>query len=139
MEPRRFSGKNQWCHETQARRCPGDAKALVPDAASVADHFLLDVDVRRALHPAHQRWVSHGCSLCQHLLPEQIVADTTTTLSAYDRLSTALTVAQVYGVQRLCNHYAARLAPQPGPDAFRESNRRLTQITQYARQLAATP
>jgi alkylhydroperoxidase family enzyme len=48
-------------------------------------------------------------------------------------------VAQVFGVQRLCNHYAARLAPQPGPDSSRESNRRLTQITQYARQLASQP
>lgn len=61
------------------------------------------------------------------------------TFSAYDRLSTALTVAQVYGVQRLCNHYAARLAPLPGPDSSRESNRRLAQITQYARQLASSP
>jgi uncharacterized protein YciW len=61
------------------------------------------------------------------------------TLSAYDRLSTALTVAQACGVQRLCNHYAARLAPLPGPDSSRESNRRLAQITQYARQLASSP
>ena len=61
------------------------------------------------------------------------------TFTAYDRLSTALTVAQVYGVQRLCNHYAARLAPLPGPDSSRESNRRLAQITQYARQLAGSP
>jgi alkylhydroperoxidase family enzyme len=45
----------------------------------------------------------------------------------------------VYGVQRLCNHYAARLAPLPGPDSSRESNRRLAQMTQYARQLAGSP
>jgi uncharacterized protein YciW len=60
------------------------------------------------------------------------------TFTAYDRLSTALTVAQVYGVQRLCNHYAARLAPCRGP-TLRASNRRLAQITQYARQLAGSP
>lgn len=54
-------------------------------------------------------------------------------------MSTALTVAQVYGVQRLCNHYAARLTPLPGPDSSRESNHRLAQITQYARQLASSP
>ncbi|EIG6899909.1 CMD domain-containing protein [Salmonella enterica] len=52
---------------------------------------------------------------------------------------TALTAAQVFGVQRLCCHYAARLAPLPGPDASRESNQRLAQITQYARQLAGSP
>lgn len=61
------------------------------------------------------------------------------TLSPYDRLSTALTVAQVTGVQSLCSHYAARLAPLHSPDASRESNIRLAQITQYARQLASQP
>ncbi|SUH37218.1 putative cytoplasmic protein [Salmonella enterica subsp. enterica] len=61
------------------------------------------------------------------------------TFSAYERMSTALTAAQVFGVQRLCRHYAARLAPLPGPDASRESNQRLAQITQYARQLAGSP
>lgn len=30
-------------------------------------------------------------------------------------------------------------APLPGPDSSRESNRRLAQITQYARQLASSP
>lgn len=54
-------------------------------------------------------------------------------------MSTALTAAQVFGVQRLCRYYAARLAPLPGPDASRESNQRLAQITQYARQLAGSP
>lgn len=48
-------------------------------------------------------------------------------------------MAQACGVQRLCNHYAALLAPLPGPDSSRESNRRLAQITQYARQLASSP
>jgi hypothetical protein len=37
-----------------------------------------------------------------------------------------------------CNHYAA-VWPLPGPDSSRESNRRLAQITQYARQLALSP
>ncbi|HDZ3054996.1 TPA: carboxymuconolactone decarboxylase family protein, partial [Klebsiella pneumoniae] len=71
--------------------------------------------------------------------PDQVAVSRLQTFTAYDRLSTALTVAQVYGVQRLCNHYAARLAPLPGPDSSRESNRRLAQITQYARQLAGSP
>jgi uncharacterized protein YciW len=72
--------------------------------------------------------------LADALFPASVAVNRLQTFSAYDRLSTALTVAQVYGVQRLCNHYAARLAPLPGPDS-RESNRRLAQITQYARQL----
>ena len=61
------------------------------------------------------------------------------TFTAYERLSTALTVAQVCGVQRLCNYYSARLTPLPGPDSSRESNHRLAQITQYVRQLASSP
>ena len=78
-------------------------------------------------------------SLAELLFPGQVAVSRLQTFTAYDRLSTALTVAQVYGVQRLCNHYAARLAPLPGPDSSRESNRRLAQITQYARQLAGSP
>ncbi|MGQ7189577.1 CMD domain-containing protein, partial [Escherichia sp. HC-CC] len=35
--------------------------------------------------------------------------------------------------------YSARLTPLPGPDSSRESNHRLAQITQYARQLASSP
>ena len=42
-------------------------------------------------------------------------------------------------MQSLCSHYAARLAPLHSPDASRESNIRLAQITQYARQLASQP
>lgn len=73
------------------------------------------------------------------LFPAHVNLNQMHTFSAYERMSTALTVAQVYGVQRLCNHYAARLTPLPGPDSSRESNHRLAQITQYARQLASSP
>ncbi len=73
------------------------------------------------------------------LFPTIVEPDHNSTFSLYDRLSSALTVAQVTGVQRLCSHYAERLTPLPSPDASRESNMRLTQITQYARQLASQP
>lgn len=78
-------------------------------------------------------------AMYQALFPTIIEINHTNTFSLYDRLSTALTVAQVTGIQRLCSHYALRLAPLPSPDASRESNIRLTQITQYARQLASQP
>ncbi|VEB58965.1 putative cytoplasmic protein [Salmonella enterica subsp. enterica] len=71
--------------------------------------------------------------------PARFLNDRLHTFSAYERMSTALTAAQVFGVQRLCRYYAAHLAPLPGPDASRESNQRLAQITQYARQLAGFP
>lgn len=48
------------------------------------------------------------------LFPAHVNLNQMHTFSAYERMSTALTVAQVYGVQRLCNHYAARLTPLPG-------------------------
>ncbi|ATM95947.1 Uncharacterized protein conserved in bacteria [Yersinia frederiksenii] len=78
-------------------------------------------------------------AMYQVLFPVIVEPAHDNTFSLYDRLSSALTVAQVTGVQRLCSHYAARLTPLSSPDASRESNMRLTQITQYARQLASQP
>lgn len=139
MEQRRFSGKSHWYHETQSSLCPADVLPLVPEAAQVEDRFLLDLAPPEAQLIVEAPWLDAARAASDVLLPDSIHVTRLHTLSSYDRLSTALTVAQVYGVQRLCNHYAARLAPQPGPDSSRESNRRLTQITQFARQLASQP
>lgn len=139
MEQRRVYGKNHWYHETQSTICPVDVLPLVPEAAHVEDRFLLDLTLPEDLLKAHARWLAPARRLADALFPASVSVNRLQTFSAYDRLSTALTVAQVYGVQRLCNHYAARLAPLPGPDSSRESNRRLAQITQYARQLASSP
>lgn len=139
MEQRRVNGKNHWYHETQSTICPVDVLPLVPEAAHVEDRFLLDLTLPLELLEAHARWLTPARRLADALFPASVTVNRLQTFSAYDRLSTALTVAQVYGVQRLCNHYAARLAPLPGPDSSRESNRRLAQITQYARQLASSP
>lgn len=139
MEQRRFSGKSHWYHETQSSLCPADVLPLVPEAAQVDDRFLLDLTPSEQQLIVEAPWLDAARVAANVLLPDSIAVTRLHTLSSYDRLSTALTVAQVYGVQRLCNHYAARLAPQPGPDSSRESNRRLTQITQFARQLASQP
>lgn len=138
MEQRQISGKNHWYHETQSSLCPADVLPLVPEAAD-ADRFLLDLSLNSEQLTEEHAWIAASREASFALLPESVNVTRLHTLSNYDRLSTALNVAQVYGVQRLCNHYAARLAPQPGPDSSRESNRRLTQITQYARQLASQP
>ncbi|MGP2515906.1 CMD domain-containing protein [Yersinia sp. 2545 StPb PI] len=87
----------------------------------------------------HAAILSASDAMYQALFPLTVELNRDHTFSLYDRLSTALTVAQVTGVQRLCSHYAARLTPLSSPDASRESNMRLTQITQYARQLASQP
>ena len=139
MEQRRFSGKGHWYHETQSSTGQTQALPLVPEAATVTDRFLLDLVLPEDVTAPCQRWLEPARALCDRLFPRSVSVSRLRTFSAYDRLSTALTVAQVYGVQRLCNHYAARLAPLPGPDSSRESNRRLAQITQYARQLASSP
>ncbi|MGB7801604.1 CMD domain-containing protein [Buttiauxella sp.] len=138
MEQRRISGKGHWYHETQSSRSDA-VLPLVPEAAYLEDRFLLDLELSAQQRASEATWLSVARDAAKYLLPETSSVTRLHTLSCYDRLSTALTVAQVYGVQRLCNHYAARLAPQPGPDSSRESNRRLTQITQYARQLASQP
>ncbi|HFZ2392323.1 CMD domain-containing protein [Klebsiella aerogenes] len=139
MEQRRVYGKNHWYHETQSTNSPVEVLPLVPEAADVDDRFLLDLPLAADLSHPHKGWLAPARQLAKILFPDSVTVTRLQTFSAYDRLSTALTVAQVYGVQRLCNHYAARLAPLPGPDSSRESNRRLAQITQYARQLASSP
>lgn len=139
MEQRRFSGKGHWYHETQTNHCPDDVLPLVPEAAHVDDRFLLDLTLPAEIVTPCESWLKPARALCHVLFPLHIAVNRLHTLSAYDRLSTALTVAQACGVQRLCNHYAALLAPLPGPDSSRESNQRLAQITQYARQLASSP
>ncbi|SFH73173.1 MULTISPECIES: CMD domain-containing protein [Enterobacter] len=139
MEQRRFSGKGHWYHETQSNHAQTDVLPLVPEAANVDDRFLLDLALPDKIVAACSGWLTPARALCHQLFPLSIPVNRLHTLSAYDRLSTALTVAQACGVQRLCNHYAALLAPLPGPDSSRESNRRLAQITQYARQLASSP
>lgn len=139
MEQRRFSGKSHWYHETQSSTGPQDVLPLVPEAAHVDDRFLLDLVIPEASLLAFQSWLQPARQLARELFPDTVLLNRLHTFSAYERMSTALTVAQVYGVQRLCNHYAARLTPLPGPDSSRESNHRLAQITQYARQLALSP
>lgn len=139
MEQRRFAGKSHWYHETQASSSPPEVLPLVPEAAHVDDRFLLELTLPDDLRAACTPWLNAARHFYDHLFPTTVEVTRLQTFSAYERLSTALTVAQASGVQRLCNHYAARLAPLPGPDSSRESNRRLAQITQYARQLAISP
>lgn len=143
MEPRRSVGHDHWFYESQTRPDTLACAPLVPEAAHIDDRFLLglqqEAGTLASLFSASEPALHAARSLSHILFPDTLNASLTHTLTLYDRLSTALTVAQVAGVQRLCNHYSARLNPLPGPDSSRESNNRLTQITQYARQLAMQP
>ncbi|EDW2791525.1 CMD domain-containing protein [Salmonella enterica] len=139
MEQCRKAGKSHWYHETQSTMSPQTTLSLMPEAAYVNDRFLLDLAVSETVLAPFESWLKPARQLADILFPRTVFNDRLHTFSAYERMSTALTAAQVFGVQRLCRHYAARLAPLPGPDASRESNQRLAQITQYARQLAGSP
>lgn len=139
MQQRRNAGKSHWYHETQSSTLLHDVQPLAPEAAQVSDPLLLDVmPDEDALKPFH-RWLAPARALAAELFPAALMVCRMQTFTAYERLSTALTVAQVCGVQRLCSYYSARLTPLPGPGPSRESNHRLAQITQYARQLASSP
>lgn len=139
MEQCRKAGKSHWYHETQSTMSSQTTLSLMPEAAYVNDRFLLDLAVSETALAPFESWLKPARQLADILFSRTVFNDRLHTFSAYERMSTALTAAQVFGVQRLCRHYAARLAPLPGPDASRESNQRLAQITQYARQLAGSP
>ncbi|SQI57581.1 putative cytoplasmic protein [Salmonella enterica subsp. salamae serovar Greenside] len=139
MEQCRKAGKSHWYHETQSTMSSQTTLSLMPEAAYVNDRFLLDLAVSETALAPFESWLKPARQLADILFPRTVLNDRLHTFSAYERMSTALTAAQAFGVQRLCRHYAARLAPLPGPDASRESNQRLAQITQYARQLAGSP
>lgn len=139
MEQRHITGKSHWYHETQSSTAEYDVLPLVPEAAKVSDPFLLDVILDEETLAPFLSWLVPARVLAVELFPDPLTVTRSQTFTAYERLSTALTVAQVCGVQRLCNYYSARLTPLPGPDSSRESNHRLAQITQYARQLASSP
>ncbi|MFB4339334.1 oxidoreductase [Pantoea sp. CS_6] len=143
MQQRRYTGQDHWFYESQT--CPRTVPAapLFPEAAHIDDRFLLglaqETSSVQPLLQAGQPAIQIAHEIVDLLFPDQVDVTLTHTLTLYDRLSSALTVAQVTGIQRLCNHYSARLNPLPGPDSSRESNNRLTQITQYARLLAMQP
>ncbi|MGD8105951.1 CMD domain-containing protein [Pantoea sp. FN0302] len=143
MEPRRYSGNSHWYHETQASARAEQTPPLYPEAADIEDRFLLGLQqhasILTPLFHTFRPVLQAGQALSHQLFPDDLTPTLTHTLTLYDRLAIALTAAQVTGIQRLCNHYAARLNPLPGPDSSRESNNRLTQLTQYARQLASQP
>src|SRR5471030_3547303 len=142
MEQQRKAAHSGWYHETQSSQ--QGHLPLDPHAALAQDRFLLGQDAQldptlRSLIHERQGLLNASRACYDVLFPDSQEASRTETLSLYDRLSSALTVAQVSGVQPLCSHYAVRLAPLASPDASRESNIRQTHITQFARLLATQP
>ncbi len=93
MEPRRVNGKNHWYHETQSTICPVDVLPLVPEAAHVEDRFLLDLTLPAAGYvPTLTGYTPHAS--CRTAVSRPVAVSRLQTFTAYDRLSTALTVAR---------------------------------------------
>ena len=111
MEPHRYSDNSYWYHETQASYQAEQAPPRCPEATESKDRFLLglqqDQSILTPLFTTFRPALQAGQALSELLFPARITP--TLTLTLYDRLSTALTVAQLTGIQRLCNHQAARL------------------------------
>ncbi|EBA3397383.1 CMD domain-containing protein, partial [Salmonella enterica] len=111
MEQCRKAGKSHWYHETQSTMSSQTPLSLMPEAAYVNDRFLLDLTVAETALVPFESWLKPARQLADVLFPRTVLNDRLHTFSAYERMSTALTAAQVFGVQRLCRYYAARLAP----------------------------
>lgn len=142
MEQQRRAALDGWYHETQTS--PLRHTPLDPCQTPSSDSFLLGLEQK--IEPSLRRTLTQrngllfaGQTCYNKLFPKHVALSRRQTLSLYDRLSSALTVAQVTGIQPLCSHYAARLAPLNCPDASRESNIRQTHLAQYARLLATQP
>lgn len=113
MEQCRKAGKSHWYHETQSTMSSQTPLSLMPEAAYVNDRFLLDLTVAETALTPFESWLKPARQLADVLFPRTVLNDRLHTFSAYERMSTALTAAQVFGVQRLCRYYAAYLALTP--------------------------
>ncbi|GAA0486101.1 MULTISPECIES: hypothetical protein [Tatumella] len=103
--------------------------------AGLMQHPALPAGLRRLLDPVSRQ----SAAVYSRLFPEGPCPEQHCSLSLYDRFNIALTIAQLSDINPLCDFYARHLAPLPGPPGTRQNNHRLTDITQYARQLACAP
>ena len=121
------------CHRSPAVRQHRDL------LAGLAQHPVPDKKFRQPLQPLSR----HSAAIYSRLFPESPCPEPHGSLTLYERLTIALTVAQLTETGALSDFYAEWLSPLPGPTGTRENNLRLTTITEYTRLLtcssAATP
>ncbi|WP_294906557.1 hypothetical protein [Tatumella sp. UBA2305] len=103
--------------------------------AGLLQHSAVSVSLRQLLLPVTRQ----SAAIYSRLFPESPCPENNCSLTLYDRLNVALTVAQLSDISMLCDFYANHLRPLAGPSGTKENNNRLTEITQYARQLACFP
>lgn len=92
MEQRHITGKSHWYHETQSSTAEYDVLPLVPEAAKVSDPFLLDVILDEETLAPFLSWLVPARVLAVELFPDQLTVTRSQTFTAYERLSTALTL-----------------------------------------------
>lgn len=97
MEQCRKAGKSHWYHETQSTMSSQTPLSLMPEAAYVNDRFLLDLTVAETALVPFESWLKPARQLADVLFPRTVLNDRLHTFSAYERMSTALTAAQVFG------------------------------------------
>lgn len=97
MEQCRKAGKSHWYHETQSTMSSQTPLSLMPEAAYVNDRFLLDLTVSETALTPFESWLKPARQLADILFPRTVLNDRLHTFSAYERMSTALTAAQVFG------------------------------------------
>ncbi len=116
------------CHRSPAVRQNRDL------LAGLAQHPLLDKKLRQPLQPLSR----HSAAIYSRLFPESPCPEEKCSLTLYERLTIALTVAQLTETGFLSDFYAEWLSPLPGPAGTRENNVRLTAITEYTRLLTCS-
>ena len=94
--------------------------------------------LNKTLHQQLQPLTRHSAAIYSRLFPESPCPEETSSLTLYERLTIALTVAQLTETVFLSDFYAEWLSPLPGPSGSRENNLRLTAITEYTRLLTCS-
>jgi len=102
--------------------------------ACLSQHTVPDGKLLRHLQPLSR----HSAAIYSRLFPETPCPEEKCSLTLYERLTIALTVAQLTETGFLSDFYAAWLSPLPGPAGSRENNIRLTEITEYTRLLTCS-
>ena len=80
----------------------------------------------------------HSAAIYSRLFPDVPCPEEKCSLTLYERLTIALTVAQLTETGFLSDFYAAWLSPLPGPAGSRGNNVRLTTLTEYTRLLTCS-
>lgn len=131
MEQCRKAGKSHWYHETQSTMSSQPPLSLMPEAAYVNDRFLLDLTVSETALTPFESWLKPAHQLADVLFPRTVLNDRLHTFSTYERMSTALTAAQVFGaaiMPRVWRRYLALMPQERAINGWRKLRNTLVSL-----------